>query len=73
MAVLTTKARKHIAPSNFAGPGRTFPIEDKAHARDALGRAKQSLDAGHISERTYKHIVAMADKELGETPKGAGH
>lgn len=40
---LTAKARKKIPSSKFAGPGRSFPIEDKNHARAALidvGRAK---------------------------------
>lgn len=73
MAKLTTRARKHIPPSEFAGPDRTYPIPDKNHARAALSLGKRALDEGHISQATYAHIVAMADKKLGETPKGAGH
>lgn len=38
MARLTTSARKAIPRADFAGPGRSYPIEDKAHARDALSR-----------------------------------
>lgn len=38
MAKLTTKARKAIAPSNFALPGGRYPIEDASHARNALAR-----------------------------------
>ena len=48
MARLTAKARKKIPAGKFAGPGRSFPIEDKNHARAALidvGRAK-GLSAG---------------------------
>lgn len=41
MAKLTTAARKKIAPKNFAGPDRSYPIEDKAHARNALARVAQ--------------------------------
>ena len=40
---LTAKARKKIPAGKFAGPARSFPIEDKNHARAALidvGRAK---------------------------------
>lgn len=33
---LTTNARKHIASSNFALPGRRYPIHDLSHARAAL-------------------------------------
>jgi hypothetical protein len=36
MARLTTKARKSLPASVFAGPNRSFPIPDKAHARAAL-------------------------------------
>ena len=41
MAKLTTKARKALPKSDFAlGAGR-YPIEDKAHARNALARVSQ--------------------------------
>ena len=41
MAVLTTAARKAIPASKFALPGGRYPIEDKAHARNALARVSQ--------------------------------
>jgi len=41
MAKLTTKARKAIPTENFALPGRRYPVEDKAHARNALSRVSQ--------------------------------
>jgi len=41
MAKLTTKARKAIPTGEFAGPDRSYPIEDKAHARNALSRVSQ--------------------------------
>ena len=36
MVKLSTKARKALPAKTFAGPGRSFPIPDKAHARAAL-------------------------------------
>ena len=42
MAKLTTKARKAIPTGNFALPGRRYPIENPAHARNALARASQN-------------------------------
>lgn len=39
--VLDANARKHIASKNFAGPDRSYPIEDAAHARNALARVAQ--------------------------------
>ena len=36
MARLSASARKKLPGKSFAGPGRSFPMEDKAHARAAL-------------------------------------
>lgn len=36
MARLSAAARKKLPKSTFAGPGRSFPIPDKKHARAAL-------------------------------------
>lgn len=38
MSRLTTKARNAISDRDFALRGRRYPIEDAAHARDALAR-----------------------------------
>lgn len=42
MAKLTTADRNKIAGKNFAGPDRSYPIEDKNHARNALSRVSQN-------------------------------
>jgi len=42
MAKLTAAKRKKIPTGEFALPGRRYPIEDKAHARDALSRVSQA-------------------------------
>lgn len=39
MAKLTAAARKKISGKNFAGPDRSYPIENASHARNALARA----------------------------------
>jgi hypothetical protein len=42
MPKLTTKKRKSIPKKSFAEPKeRKYPIEDKAHARNALARVSQ--------------------------------
>lgn len=41
MARLTYKARKNLPTSAFAGPGRSYPVNDPAHARNALSRVSQ--------------------------------
>jgi hypothetical protein len=66
MAKLTTKARKAIPTSKFAGPNRSYPIEDKAHARNAKSRAAQ-----FASPALKARIDARADKVLGKG-KGKG-
>lgn len=43
MSKLTAKGRKQIKPSNFAIPStRSYPIQDAAHARNALARVAQN-------------------------------
>lgn len=42
MAKLTPSGRDRIAPKNFAGPNKSYPIEDKSHARNALSRVSQN-------------------------------
>ena len=74
MAVLKSKQRKALPKSDFGEPGkRAYPMPDRAHAANAKARAKQALDAGHISRGTYDHIVAMANRKLGTKPKGHGN
>ena len=41
MAKLTAKTRAKIPTSKFAGPNRSYPIEDASHARNALSRVSQ--------------------------------
>jgi hypothetical protein len=41
MAKLTTATRKKIPTSEFALSGRRYPVEDEAHARNALSRVSQ--------------------------------
>jgi hypothetical protein len=41
MTKLTTATRNKIPKGDFALPGRRYPIEDEAHARDALSRVSQ--------------------------------
>ena len=41
MAKLNAKKRNALPKSDFAGPDRSFPINDEAHARNAIARASQ--------------------------------
>lgn len=72
MAKLNAKSRAAIPDSKFAGPGRSYPVEDKAHARAALSRVSHAEKTGAVSTSTGAHIEAMAHKELGKKSSG-GH
>ncbi len=67
MARLTAAQRNALPDSDFAGPNRTFPINDAAHARAAL------MLSGHAPEKYRSRIDTRADTMLGRHthPKGA--
>jgi hypothetical protein len=67
MAKLTTKARKAIPKSEFGLPGeRAYPVENKAHARNAKARASEMEHKGKLSPASKAKIDAKADKVLGK-------
>jgi hypothetical protein len=41
MGKLTSKERNKLPDSAFAGPGRSFPVNDRGHAKAAIGRASE--------------------------------
>ena len=65
MAELDTKKRKKLPAKDFAGPDRSYPVEDKPHARNAKARASQAVKAGRMSKAEEKKIDAKADRVLG--------
>ncbi|ACK52404.1 conserved hypothetical protein [Methylocella silvestris BL2] len=64
MAKLTSKQRDKLPEDKFAGPGRTYPIPDKAHAADAKARASQAVKAGRMGKAQEAKIDAKADRVL---------
>lgn len=64
MAKLNADKRKKLSDKEFAGPGRTYPIEDKAHARNAKARASQAQHEGRMSKAQERAIDAKADRKL---------
>jgi hypothetical protein len=69
MAKLTTEQRKKLPSSDFALPGRRYPIEDKAHARDAKARASAEANKGHLSAAEKAKVDRKADAVLHEKGK----
>lgn len=64
MSKLTTIQRNKLPKSEFAGPDRSYPIPDRAHASNAKARAQQQYNKGHISLKMLHEIDAKADKIL---------
>lgn len=68
MAKLTAKTRNAIPSGDFALPGRRYPIEDRAHARDALAQVsangtphEKAVVRAHV-ERRYPGMVKKGAK-----------
>jgi hypothetical protein len=66
MAKLTTKKRNALPKGEFAGPDRSYPVEDKSHARNAKARASEMVNKGKLSASTKAKIDTKADKVLAK-------
>jgi hypothetical protein len=70
MSKLTTNERNALPDSAFAGPHRSYPVEDASHAKNAKARATQMHDRGILSLRAEHLIDAKADQVLENNGKG---
>jgi len=62
---LNTLARNKLPAKDFAEPKkRAYPVEDKAHARNAKARASQAVKAGRMSKAEEAKIDKKADAVL---------
>lgn len=59
MAVLSTSQRKALPSSDFAGPHRSFPVNDLAHARNALARAHFADDPAAIRAKVHRKFPSI--------------
>lgn len=69
MAKLTTEKLTRLPKDEFAGPGRSYPVNDRAHAANAKARATQMVDKGKLSSSAKAKIDAKANKVLGKGKK----
>jgi hypothetical protein len=68
MSKLDTADRKKIPAKEFAEPDkRAYPIENKAHARNAKARASQAVKASRMSKAEEAKIDKKADHVLGKS------
>jgi len=66
MPKLTAQSRKKLPASKFALPGGRYPVEDKAHARDAKARASQQAHAGNLSATDKAKVDRKAEAVLNK-------
>ncbi len=69
MTKLTGKERNALPDSDFAGPGRSYPVPDASHAANAKARASQAENAGRMSAGTEARIDAKANRVLHKGSK----
>jgi hypothetical protein len=66
MGKLSAKARKKLPSADFAGPNRSYPVQDRAHAANAKARATQAVNAGRMSASQAAKIKSKANAKLGK-------
>lgn len=73
MKPISTEARKALPDSSFALPSkRMFPIQDAAHARNAMARLEQQKGKMPAADyATAKRNILRAYKKFGITPGNA--
>jgi len=57
-----SSAFKYKGVKSFAGPKKTFPIQDKAHARNALARAHFAKDPEAIRRKVHAKFPSIGKK-----------
>ena len=61
MSLLTAKRRNSLPTKEFAGPDRSYPIQDASHAQNALARA-----SGKPVEAEIRAKVHSKYPDIGE-------
>ena len=70
MAKLNAKSRNALPSKDFAGPDRSYPIEDASHARNALARVSQHGSPAEKAKvraavhKKYPDIQSHVDKHF---------
>lgn len=64
MAKLSAKQRGKLPGKDFAGPHRSFPINDRGHAEAAIFDVPRAVKAGHLTPEEGARIKAEARRKL---------
>lgn len=62
MAKLTMEQRHKLLPKEFAGPNRSFPINDAKHARAAIMLSKFAPDPGAVKRKAEAKLKSLKGK-----------
>lgn len=68
MSKLTSSQRNSLPNSDFAGPGRSYPIENRSHAANAEARATQFASPAlkaEVDSAVSKKFPGMGQKKSG--------
>ena len=68
MSKLTTKTRNALPAKTFAGPDRSYPINDMSHARNALARVSQHGTAelkAHVRAAVHRKFPGIKQHDEG--------
>lgn len=65
MSKLSAGKRNSLPKKDFAGPGRSFPIPDKAHARAAIMLSKYASDPSAVKAKAEAKLHGNHSKSTG--------
>ena len=71
MAKLTAARRNALPSKSFAGPDRSYPIQDASHARNALSRVSQfgtSDLKARVRAAVHRKYPGIGKHDGGRTP-----
>jgi len=69
MAKLSKATRKKLPQSAFAGPGRSFPVNDKAHARAAIMLSRFAANPAAVKAKA-RRVLGRAAKNADKKVRG---
>ena len=64
MSLLTAKRRNALSGKEFAGPDRSYPIQDASHARNALARASGKPVEAEIRSKVHSKYPGIGEKSM---------
>lgn len=70
---LSAKARKALPAKSFSLPGRRYPINDAAHAQNALARVAQNgtpAEQARVKAAVRKKYPSMGKSSSGTSKSG---